>query len=350
MNIFDIAMAKKLGGGNNSSSSGSGVTIKNQNKTFTENGSYAADSGYTGLGVVTVAVPVDSKIDELISRTVTEMTEKDFEGATSIGASAFRDCTNLVSVIMPTSIKSIGDYAFEGCTNLNIYYMGTRAEWEAISIGSNNNLPQYYYYSEDEPTASGFWHYVDGVPTIWAIEDTSEYSKGLAYTLNGTSYTVSGIGDCTDVDIVIPNVVEGILVTSIGDKAFKDCRNITSVTIPDNVTSIGYKAFENCYGLTSVTIPDSVTSIGREAFAVCIALTSVKIPSKVTSIGSDAFFSCTSVQFYDFTACTAVPTLGSKSAFNAIPATCQIRVPASLYDEWIAATNWSNYADKIVAV
>ena len=58
-------------------------------------------------------------------------------------------------------------------------------------------------------------------------------------------------------------------VTSIGDNAFRWCKNLTSINIPEGVTSIGKSAFENCSDLISITIPDSVTSIGDRAFAGC---------------------------------------------------------------------------------
>lgn len=54
--------------------------------------------------------------------------------------------------------------------------------------------------------------------------------------------------------------------------------------------------------------------------------------------------------YYDFTACTAIPTLVNVNAFTGIPSDCEIRVPASLADEWKAATNWATYADHIVGV
>ena len=131
-------------------------------------------------------------------------------------------------------------------------------------------------------------------------------------------------------DIVIPESVKysGITcsVTSIGEGAFRNCSDLTSVTIPNSVTSIGEDAFYECEGLTSVTIGSGVTSIGEEAFYWCRGLTSVHIsdiaawcniefesnplyyayhlylngeevkdliiPNSVTSIGKDAFECC----------------------------------------------------------
>ena len=66
-------------------------------------------------------------------------------------------------------------------------------------------------------------------------------------------------------------------VTSIGDRAFYGCVNLSNVTIPSSVTSIGEYAFYDCR-LASVTIPSRVTSIGSNAFEECEYLTSVNIP------------------------------------------------------------------------
>ena len=85
-------------------------------------------------------------------------------------------------------------------------------------------------------------------------------------------------------------------ITTIGKSAFRGCRNLTSITIPDSVTEIGDGAFTYCWSLTSVTIGNGVTSIGREAFWSCTSLTSVTIGNSVTSIGDYAFGDCTSLK------------------------------------------------------
>ena len=126
--------------------------------------------------------------------------------------------------------------------------------------------------------------------------------------------------------------------------------SVQKIEIGNGVTSIGYNAFNSCYSLASITIPNGVTSIESNAFYSCYSLSSITIPNDVTSIESNAFRLCYSVAFYDFTACTAVPTLSNTNAFSSIAADCQIRVPASLVDAWKAATNWSTYADHIVGV
>jgi hypothetical protein len=87
-------------------------------------------------------------------------------------------------------------------------------------------------------------------------------------------------------NLVIPDTIGGVPVTSIGDRAFRDDR-LTGVTVPDSVTHIGYEAFW-ANRLTSVIIPGSVTYIGGSAFRYN-RLTGVTIPDSVTYIGESAF-------------------------------------------------------------
>ena len=100
-------------------------------------------------------------------------------------------------------------------------------------------------------------------------------------------------------NLIIPSIVEhnGIsyTVTSIGNRAFIECDQITSVEIPNTITSIQKQAFQNT-GITSLEIPNSVTSIGGWAFYHCDELLSLTIGSSVSFIGSGAFANCYHLQ------------------------------------------------------
>ena len=84
--------------------------------------------------------------------------------------------------------------------------------------------------------------------------------------------------------VTVPNTV-----IAIGEKAFYECKSISSIIIPNTVISIGDLAFYGCESLSSITIPNSVKSIGVFAFEDCISLTKITIPNSVTNIGRGAF-------------------------------------------------------------
>ncbi len=115
----------------------------------------------------------------------------------------------------------------------------------------------------------------------------------LAVSYQGSSY--NEFSDEYSGNVVIPKTVtyngKTYNVTSIGEYAFFDCSNLTSITIPNSVTSIGQCAFSRS-GLTSVEIPNSVTNISGYAFQSCSSLTSITIGNSVTNIGAQAFNAC----------------------------------------------------------
>ena len=123
-------------------------------------------------------------------------------------------------------------------------------------------------------------------------------SEGLAFTLNddGESYSVTGMGECSDTVLVIPETYNGKPVTKIGEWAFSGCADLTSVTIPDSVTSIGEAAFYDCPSLEIVTIGNGVATMDDGAICYCESLTSVTIPDSVTSIGEEMFNGCSNLE------------------------------------------------------
>ena len=126
----------------------------------------------------------------------------------------------------------------------------------------------------------------------------------LTWQLNGNTLTISGEGAMPDYGYneapwyeyreSIHTAVMEIGVTTIGNTAFYNCTDMTSITIPNSVTTIGDAAFRVCRSLTSITISSSITTIGERAFQRC-GLTSIIIPSSVTTIGYAAFILCTSL-------------------------------------------------------
>ena len=233
------------------------------------------------------------------------------DGVTSINGSAFNGCSSLNTLTIPDSVTNIGAYAFFKCFDLN-----------TLTIPDGVTIISAYAFSS-----------CSSLNTL-AIPDSVTRINGSAF--NGCS--------CLNT-LTIPDSV-----TIINNSAFGNCTNLNTLTIPDGVTSINNGVFGNCYSLNSLTIPDGVTIIDGSAFNNCYILNNLTIPDSVTSIGSKAFSKCHGVRFYDFTAHTSIPTLSAADVFEEIAADCEIRVPAALYDEWIAATNWITYADYIVAI
>lgn len=148
-----------------------------------------------------------SATDTSVSGDITIPSEEDYVEVISIGDYAFRNCANLTSVVIPNSVTSIGKDAFYNCDKLtHIYYCGTEAEWDSVTIGYNDEYsrlalsgklyflcdehPIYAPSSDDDVSTYGFrgyWHYVDGVPTAWCYE--LAYLEEVAPTCTKTGLT-----------------------------------------------------------------------------------------------------------------------------------------------------------------
>ncbi len=208
-------------------------------------------------------------------------------GSNYDGTGAFENCTNLKSVIWPTTIKNINYDVFNGCINLTSITIPD----SVTSVGNNAFKNCTSLTSITIP---------DSVTSI--EKQTFDGCTNLASITLGNSITSIGedaFKECTNLtSITIPDKV-----TSIDKYAFRNCSNLTSVTLGENsqLTSIGNHAFWNCTSLTgNIIIPDGVTSIGDYAFYSCKNLTSITIPNSVTSIGVSAFRLCTNLTSITF--------------------------------------------------
>ena len=185
----------------------------------------------TGVGdnktVSVTKANIDNNISGAISipEKVTGLDGNEYS-VTSVELNAFKGCTKITSVAIPSSVKTIGHHAFNGCDAL-----------------ASVNIP-------------------DGVTSI------ETYTFGTCRALTS---------------IIIPNSVE-----TIADGAFSGCGQLTSVTIPSSVKTIGAVAFNTCKALTSVTIKGVPQSIADNAFASVDNATATTILVLPTEWGTTA--------------------------------------------------------------
>lgn len=85
-------------------------------------------------------------------------------------------------------------------------------------------------------------------------------------------------------------------VTGINHKAFENCANLKTVSMPSTITWIGAYSFDNCTSLAQISIPESVKSIGRQAFSGCTSLTKVTLNGNIEWMGDDVFLGCSALQ------------------------------------------------------
>ncbi len=237
---------------------------------------------------------------------------------TSIGYEAFKNCSALTSIKMP-SVTSIDYGAFRECPILTAVDMPSVTRIEAYAFSYCQNLKM-----------------VD-MPLVARIEQAAFESCSSLISVNMpliTSIDNSVFPNCSSLTSVdMPSV------TSIGGFAFSQCSSLTSVDMP-SVTSIASNAFSECSSLTSVSMP-SVTSIGNTAFADC-PIINLSLPATLTSIGNSCFTATKEITL----AATTPAALGTDAFWKY----AVIRVPESAVDAYRTAAGWSNYKDKILSM
>ncbi len=159
--------------------------------------------------------------------------------------------------------------------------------------------------------------------TSWAEAGST---NGFNYKSTGTEVIITGYSG-TGGTVEIPNSIEGLPVTGIGDHGFAGSANITNIIIPNGVRHIDSHAFSTCSSLVSVTIGNSVTNIGDYAFYYCSKLASITVPNSVVHIGDNAFSNCYSLR--NITLGNGVVSIGNY-VFSGCSRLASIMLPGSI--------------------
>lgn len=260
------------------------------------------------------------------------------EGVIYLRGGAFAGCKNLVRIFIPDSVEVIEEAVFSRSMN-NTSYSSTPIS--ALVYGKQGSCIESYVKDTDInfideygfKTKNGVLLDYTGSSTEAVIPervktiDAEAFADSVTVTSITIPKTVTKIDinafiNCTsltniavDVDNTQYSAVNGCLyskdgttllacpagktevtfadtITGIGEKAFYNCRNLSSIELPVTLTQISKEAFKNCSALKSVTIPNNVTTIGESAFADCSAMTDMAVPESVSSIGKNVFTDC----------------------------------------------------------
>ena len=305
------------------------------------NPNYNSDSfkGCTSLHTVTFGaldvIPKNtfkdcvSLVNFTLPATVTKIYENAFEnaaltsitlpdGLTTVGKMAFYG-NKFTTVNIPATLSSIGAGAFANCQNIMEFTVDSNNSWYKTDanlvetnkafVGSLFNVEGDLLYFPAAKTVEG------------GIFDLSEYdvtfgeyafagAKGLkAIKLPETMTTIPAYAFAESGILAIEIKSH---ITSIGDHAFYNCKDLVNLSMTDSITSIGNYAFYGCESLKTVTLPGEITKISNYAFANS-GLTSIAIPESVTQIADGAF---SNTHLTSITIPSNVTTIGPRAFYN----------------------------------
>ncbi len=250
--------------------------------------SFEIASSYNGLPVTGFADGALSKIASSGKIILSSNIEKIEEGL-------FAQSPYVSHIEIRPNVKGIEKDAFIGCLGLKeLTYRGTVKAWEQVKKDDRWNYG----------TAIEVVHCIDGDVSVTPHQDTNNGSAGLTYRIaqnsSGDFYAVfTGLGTCTDTDIVIASDYFGYPVLELQNSIGADNNTVRSVTLPDSITVIPYAFFRRCMALERVIIPDSVKAIDLYAFSDCISLKEIKLPKSLEIIEQNAFSGCVSIEKVD---------------------------------------------------
>lgn len=194
------------------------------------------------------------------------LTEIDLGSVTKIGVRAFLACKGLTEVFIPKTVIEIGSCGFQDLTNAVIYC------------------------EDEEPKETWASNFHNGSYCVFGIEDILEYNGMTFKVINNNELELTKYNK-DELSIIIPSELNGMKVTSIGEKAFH-YNDIEEVVLPNTLVTIKRYAFGNCENLKEIVIPNNVVFIGENAFSYCTNLEKVSLNEGLETLGKNSFRNC----------------------------------------------------------
>ena len=266
----------------------------------------------SGLTSVTIPNSVTSIGDYYAFQGCSGLTSVNIPNSvTSIGYGAFQYCSGLTSITIGNSVTSIGNQAFYSCTPTSVTVLISQPLPITENTFSNRANATLYVPAGSKAAyeAADIWKefkeiidmgqsiaFADAAVKALCVANWDTNNDGeLSYA---EAAAVTELGEVFRSNQTIISFAELQYFTGLEDisnLAFFGCTRLKSIAIPEGVTTIGDNVFAYCMGLTSINIPNSVIRIGEQAFLGCSSLTNVIIPNGVTSIDACAFSGCTNL-------------------------------------------------------
>lgn len=236
---------------------------------------------YFPTGISRIVIPKNISAMKQEYSILKDLKEVAFEeGVTSIPEGALLECTSIVSVYLPESLKVVEEGAFYDCTALKkIHFPDGLEKIENFAFGSCESIESLILPNSLKKLSEGAFGYCKGLKKVTLPKNLIKIGKeAFVYCENLA-------------DIVLSENLE-----YIQESAFENCKSLKSVVLPEALKKIGESAFKNCEGLSEIKIPDEVNDIGESAFFACNNLKNVRLPKGLKTIPQSAFCSCTGIE------------------------------------------------------
>lgn len=208
---------------------------------------------------------------------------------TTIDNMAFYRCSSLEYVEAPI-VETLGEKSFYGCSSLDRFTFGKNI----LNIGD-----KAIGYSDTDSIISEFFiiGYENTAAQTYANDNKIDFENKVqplsnclytTYDNNGnTEITIAKVDSINMNEVVIPEKIDGLVVSKLNASAFSNCNLITKVTLPSTITDIPDKTFYLCYNLQDINL-EHITSIGSQAFSGCKSLEKVYLPN-IRTLSANAF-------------------------------------------------------------